>query len=76
MMLYPTPELPDDTPIENVRFSSRIRNALNAAGLKSVGEIRETSDKTLLSLQDLGRGSVDQLRKSLGLPSYDRLTPR
>jgi hypothetical protein len=26
-MLYPAPELPDDTPIENVRFSTRIRNA-------------------------------------------------
>jgi len=26
-ILYPAPELPDDTPIENVRFSTRIRNA-------------------------------------------------
>jgi hypothetical protein len=31
-MLYPALELPDDTPIENVRFSTRIRNALITAG--------------------------------------------
>ena len=76
MMLYPTPGLPDDTPIENVRFSSRIKNALNAAGLKTIGEVREASQKMLLSCQDLGPGSVDQLRKSLGLPSCDGVRPR
>jgi DNA-directed RNA polymerase alpha subunit len=70
-MLYPAPELPDDTPIENVRFSTRIRNALITAGLKTVGEIREASDAMLLSLQDLGKGSVAHLRETLGLPSTD-----
>jgi len=54
-MLYPAPEIPDDTPIENVRFSTRIRNALTTAGWKNVGQIREASDATLLSLQDLGK---------------------
>jgi DNA-directed RNA polymerase alpha subunit len=54
-MLYPAPELPDDTPVENVRFATRIRNALNAAGMKTIGEVRETSDDRLLSLPDLGR---------------------
>ena len=34
----PTPELQDDTPIDNVRLSTRIRNALNYAALKTVGE--------------------------------------
>ena len=34
-MLYPAPELPDDTPIENVRFSTRVRNALTTAGVKT-----------------------------------------
>src|SRR5258705_10934847 len=66
-MLYPAPELPDDTPIENVRFSTRVRNALTTAGLKTVGEIREASDAMLLSLQDLGKGSVAHLRETLGL---------
>ena len=44
--LYPAPELPDDTPLNKVRFSSRIRNAISAAGWKTVGEIREASDAT------------------------------
>jgi DNA-directed RNA polymerase alpha subunit len=74
-MLYPAPELADDTPIKNVRFSTRIRNALNAAGLKSVGEIREASDSTLLSLQNCGESSVAHLRETLGLPSTDGVRP-
>jgi DNA-directed RNA polymerase alpha subunit len=75
VLLYPTPELRDDTPIDDVRFSTRIRNALNAAGLKTVGDVREASDKTLLSLQDLGHSSVAHLRESFGLPSTDGVRP-
>jgi DNA-directed RNA polymerase alpha subunit len=70
-VLYPALGLPDETPILNVRFSTRIANALNGAGMKTVGEIREASDATLLSLQDLGKGSLSYLRKTLGLPSTD-----
>jgi hypothetical protein len=55
-LIDPTPELPGDTPIENVQLPTRIRNALAAAGLKTVGEVRETADETFLSFQDLGSG--------------------
>jgi DNA-directed RNA polymerase alpha subunit len=74
-MFYPAPGLPDDTPIDNVRFSTRIRTAVTAAGWKKVGEIREASDATLLSLQDLGKGSVAHLRETLGLPSREGVRP-
>jgi DNA-directed RNA polymerase alpha subunit len=74
-MLFPAPELPNDTLIENVRFSTRVRNALNAAGMKTIGEVRETSDDNLLSLQDLGPGSIANLRETLGLPSTDGVRP-
>jgi DNA-directed RNA polymerase alpha subunit len=74
-MLDPTPELPDDTPISDVEFPARIRNVLAAAGLKTVGEVRETSDEILLSFQDLGKGSVAHLRETLGLPSTDGVRP-
>jgi DNA-directed RNA polymerase alpha subunit len=57
-MLNPTPELPDDTPIDQVEFSPRVRDVLVAAGLKTVDEVRETADETLLSFQDLGKASV------------------
>jgi hypothetical protein len=43
-----------------------------AAGLKTVGEVREVSDATLLSLQDLGQRSVAHLRKTLGSTSRVR----
>lgn len=75
-ILYPAPELPDDTLIENVRFSARIRNALGASGMKTIGELREMSDSTLLSLQDLGPGSLTHLRETLGLPSTDGVRPK
>jgi DNA-directed RNA polymerase alpha subunit len=45
--LEPTPELPDDIPIREVLFPTRIKNALSAAGLTTVGEVREMSDEAL-----------------------------
>jgi DNA-directed RNA polymerase alpha subunit len=73
--LEPTPELPDDTPIREVQFPTRIKNALFAAGLKTVGEVREMSDEALLSLPDFGKASVAQLREALGLPSTEGVRP-
>ena len=74
-LVDPTPELPDDTLIEDVRFATRIRNVLAASGLKTVGEVRETSDEILLSFQDLEKASVAHLRETLGLPSTDGVRP-
>jgi DNA-directed RNA polymerase alpha subunit len=74
-MVAPTPELPDDTPIERVLFPTRIQNALRAAGLATVGEVRETSDEALLSFPNFGRASIDHLRETLGLPSCDGVRP-
>ncbi|MEH2506737.1 hypothetical protein V1290_005548 [Bradyrhizobium sp. AZCC 1578] len=75
-MLYPAPELPDDTPVENVRFTTRIRKTLHAAGLKTIGDVREVSDAALLSLPDFGSGSLSYLREALGLPSIDGVRPK
>jgi hypothetical protein len=36
-LVDPTPELPDYTPIDRVRFPTRIHDVLAAAGLKTVG---------------------------------------
>lgn len=67
----PTPELPDDTPIENIRFATRLRNALAVEGLKTVGEVRETADETLLSFQDLGPELGHTHSRDIG-PAVDR----
>ena len=64
----PAPELPDDTSIDQVRFPTRIKNALREAGVHTIGEIREASDATLLSFQGFGKQSVIYLRNTLGLP--------
>ena len=74
-LVDPTPELPDDTPLDHVQFPTRIHKALEAGGFKTVREIRETSNETLLNLQDLGSGSVSYLREVLGLPSCDGVRP-
>jgi DNA-directed RNA polymerase alpha subunit len=73
--LEPTPELSDKTPTREVRFPFRIKNALFAAGLKTVGEVRETPDKALLALPDFGKASITLLRETLGLPSTDGVRP-
>ena len=75
-MFYPASELPDDTLILNVLFSTRIRNALNAEGMKTISEIREAPDAKLLSLPNFGRESVAYLRQALGLPSTAGLRPK
>jgi DNA-directed RNA polymerase alpha subunit len=74
-MLNPNPELPDNIQIDQIQFSTRIRNALTAAGFRTVGDIREASDEVLLSLQNLGARSVTYLRDTLGLPSCDGVRP-
>jgi DNA-directed RNA polymerase alpha subunit len=56
VMLDPIPELPDNTPISEVDLPARIRNVLADAGLKTVGEVRESSDDMLLS-RSLGEPS-------------------
>ena len=73
--LDPTPMLPDDTLISDVEFPARIRKVLTAAGLKTVGDVRETSNDVLLSSPDLGRAAVARLRETLGLPSTDGVRP-
>ena len=68
--LEPT-QLPDETPTREVRFPTRTKNVLLAAGLKTVGEVREMSDEALLRLPGFGKPSVAHLRETLG-PGSDR----
>ena len=74
-LIDPSPELPDDTLVSRVQFSTRIQNVLSAAGLRTVGEVRRASDDMLLSLPDLGQGSVIHLRNTLGPPPTEGVGP-
>ena len=61
----PDPYLPDDTSISQVKLLPSLKRALIAAGLKTVGDVRRTSDPMLLTIQNLGRSSVTRLRNEL-----------
>jgi hypothetical protein len=52
---HPDPDLPDDVSIDQVRFRPSAKRALVAAGLRTVGDVRKTSDAVLMSIQNLGR---------------------
>jgi DNA-directed RNA polymerase alpha subunit len=69
VMIDPSPELPDDMPIKTVELPTKVKDALVAAGLKTVGDIREKPDVEILEIENLGKSSLTFLRKTLGLPS-------
>jgi hypothetical protein len=73
-LLDPTPELPDDTPLDRVQLTTRIQTFLKIYGLKTVGDVREASDAMLISVPKLGPRSVGYLRKTLGVPARDGVT--
>ena len=58
-------DLPDDTLVEMVRLPTRIPNAVKFAGLKTIGDLRETTDEMFASIPNLGPGSVKWLRAKL-----------
>jgi hypothetical protein len=66
VLLHLTSELPEDTPVEQIRLPWHIRRRLADAGLKTVGNVREAANETLLSLKLGGPGVVDHIRATLG----------
>jgi hypothetical protein len=68
-MLDPTPELPDETPIDRVRFPTRIQNVLAAAGL-------DRRRGALQSFHNFSKTFIAHLRETLGLPLCDRAKSR
>jgi DNA-directed RNA polymerase alpha subunit len=68
-MIDPSPELPDDMSIANLELPPKVQHALAAAGLWTVGDVREAPDTKILRIPDLGESSLVMLRKTLGLPS-------
>jgi hypothetical protein len=58
-ILYPAPGIPDETLIVNYKRTQ-------CGGCEDRGEIRQASDATLLTFQDLGVSSVARLRETLG----------
>jgi len=66
LLIAPTPELPDEMPIEKLQLTTRVYRALSVEGIKTVGEIREKSDGYLLELPESWQTLHEHLRITLG----------
>jgi hypothetical protein len=65
LVLYPTPELPSNTPVQEIRLPWSLRRTLHGAGLVTAGDVRAATDETLLGLK-LNSGTVNFIRAALG----------
>jgi hypothetical protein len=54
------------THYRNDAVRALIRKSLNAAGLKTIGEIRSMSDDELRIMRGVGTGSFAYLRRTIG----------
>ncbi|WP_083926428.1 DNA-directed RNA polymerase subunit alpha C-terminal domain-containing protein [Bradyrhizobium sp. WSM4349] len=61
----------DEAPLDQIDLPSRLRNALEIEGVKTVGEVRNMADADLLSFQNLGAASVRHLRQLFGASRSD-----
>lgn len=65
-----TPSLPPDTDIDELKLSSRARNAAKRAGAHTVGALATRSADDLLDLMYFGTKSLDEVRAKLGAAGY------
>jgi DNA-directed RNA polymerase alpha subunit len=65
-MIEPSPDLPDETLLQDLNLPTRIQNALSAGGLRTVGEVRKTSSFDLLTFRRVGKTSITVIRELLG----------
>src|SRR5579871_4122140 len=65
MKKKPLSSLPSDTRLEDVDLPTRVQKALALNGIRTVGDLRELSEATLLTFQDFGHRSVAYVRDLL-----------
>ena len=65
-----------DTTIEQLGFSVRTYNTLHRAGIRTVGQIYTLSDAQLLRIRNLGKSSLNEIRRKLQLPAMSKPIPR
>ncbi|MDO8560691.1 MAG: DNA-directed RNA polymerase subunit alpha [bacterium] len=52
--------------IDELEFSTRVLNAMNGAGIKTVGQLLKKSDKKLKEIEGLGDKGIQEIKKALG----------
>ena len=65
MLLHPSSTISDDMPIEQIRLPLNIGRTLAATGLKTVGDLRKSTNELLLG-SGLDVGVVGYIRATLG----------
>ena len=58
--------LPDNASIDDSGLPTIVKNALLAAGLKTVGQVRETPDAVILRQRRIAKGRLRLVRNVLG----------
>ena len=74
-LLHPSSETPDDMPIEQVRLPWNMRRTLAAMCLKTVGDVRKSTNELLLR-SGLHRGIVDYARHAGLMGKLGEAMPR
>jgi DNA-directed RNA polymerase alpha subunit len=59
-----------------VRLPTRIRNAVKSAGLKTIGDLRETTDEAFANIPNLGPGVCQMAARSLARRSSNDVQRR
>lgn len=62
--------------LESLDLSPRARVVLNAAGVKTLGQLRRKSDVDLFKMRNIGRSVIQEIRQRLLLPSVGMPIPR
>lgn len=62
----------DDVPIEELQLSARSRNGLLNHGVRSVRQLMAMSDREILSITQIGRTSLMEIREELDYFNEDR----
>jgi DNA-directed RNA polymerase subunit alpha len=58
----------NSNPIDELRLSLRVVNALKREGIQTVGELVERSAKWIVATPGLGRKSLEEIRRKLARP--------
>ena len=64
--LLPTRQAIDDWPVAETGLSARVVHCLDQAGVKTISQLRDWSDKQLLKLTNFGSTSLDNVRWFFG----------
>ncbi len=61
----PEPQGPESMPIDDLELSVRSNNCLRRAGINTVGELNQRTEEEMMKVRNLGRQSLEEIKKKL-----------